>query len=587
MASPSVVIDIATEFTGKKAFDQAGKSTSSLEKGVKNLGKAFVGVFATQKVLAFGKASAKAFMEDEKAAVKLTTAVKNLGLGFEDARIKNFVSTLEAQSAVLDDKLRPALQALLTTTGSVAKSQELLKLAIDVAAGSGVDLTTVANDLAQAYVGNSRGLRKYSLGLTQAELKSSKFSDIQTKLNKQFSGSNAAYLQTYAGQLDAINVAYANMQETIGSSLLDSFALLAGDQGIAGATNAMEAFGKKSGEVIYGIAAALGKLNVSTTSEQTGKSRSLFYDLYLAFGGSVIETIANFGKSEKAKNTPLFFPGSGVGNADYIKNEKARKAAEAAAAKRAKELAALQIKTSKAKIEADKKAAANKALLSKAESIFDMDKIQIEAALKGKITDEETLRLQLQRAILNEDFTLAEKLQKQLEASQRATVALQGQLSAIKPAANPFEEWIKSLEDISTSLTKILGTSLTLDPGRKGGGILALEPDDLLVTAPKAIPTPTPTITDPVPVVVIPSPTPVPATNGSMAGLGGGGPFYGQELPWYMKTSTPPPVTVNVNVEGSVISQNEMTQIVADALIIADTEGLTTRRPGAIGFRPD
>jgi hypothetical protein len=123
----NIVIDVAAEFTGKRAFDEAGKSTSGLDKNVKSLAKAFAGVFAVQKVVAFGKASANAFIEDEKAAVRLTTAVKNLGLGFEDVRIKNFVSTLEAQSAVLDDKLRPALQALLTTTGSVAKSQELLK----------------------------------------------------------------------------------------------------------------------------------------------------------------------------------------------------------------------------------------------------------------------------------------------------------------------------------------------------------------------------------------------------------------------------------------------------------------------------
>jgi hypothetical protein len=583
----NIVIDVAAEFTGKKAFDQAGKSTSGLEKSVKNLGKAFVGVFAVQKVAAFGKASAKAFIEDEKAAVRLTTAVKNLGLGFEDARIKNFVSTLEAQSAVLDDKLRPALQALLTTTGSVAKSQELLKLAIDVAAGSGVDLTTVANDLSQAYVGNSRGLRKYSLGLSQAELKATNFADIQQRLNKQFSGSNAAYLATYAGQLDQINVAYANMQETIGSALLDSFALLAGDQGIGGATNAMEAFGKKSGEVIYGIAAALGKLNVSTTSTETGKSRSLFYDLYLAFGGSVIETIANFGKSEKAKNTPLFFPGSGVGNADYLKNEKARKAAEAAAAKRAKELAALQIKTSKAKIEADKKAAANKAILDKADSIFNIDKIQIEAALKGKISNEEKLRLELQRAILNEDFELADSLQKRLEASQRATAALQGQINAIKPPVDPFAETLKTLESVALLLAKISGTT-AITVRKPGGGILALEPDDLLVTPPKV--TPTPTITDPVPVVVIPSPTPAPSTNNPFAGLGGAtdmGSSRPFSVPGYSYTPTAAPVTVNVTVEGTVIAQQDLVKVVNDAVVEANTQGLTTKRPGGLGFRVD
>jgi hypothetical protein len=84
--------------------------------------------------------------------------------------------------------------------------------------------------------------------------------------------------------------------------------------------------------------------------------------------------------------------------------------------------------------------------------MFDIDKIQIEAALKGKISDEEKLRLELQRAILNEDADLADKLQKKLEASQRATAALQGQINGIKPLADPFAAWLLTLEGIALTI---------------------------------------------------------------------------------------------------------------------------------------
>ena len=163
-------IDLAAEFRGKKAFKEADKATTSLDKAVGKLGKQIASVFAVTKIAAFGKASVKAFTEDEASANRLSVAVKNLGLAFAQPQIDAYISKLESSSAIVDDQLRPAFQALLTTTGSLTKSQELLSMAIDASRGSGIDLTTVSQDLANAYNGNTRGLRKYNLGLTKAQL---------------------------------------------------------------------------------------------------------------------------------------------------------------------------------------------------------------------------------------------------------------------------------------------------------------------------------------------------------------------------------------------------------------------------------
>ena len=414
---PSVRIDIAAEFTGKKAFDKASKSTSALEKSVKNAGKALVGLFAVKKVLAFGKASAKAFMADEAAANRLTTAVKNLGLGFEDERIKNFVSTIEAQTGVLDDKLRPALQSLLTTTGSVAKSQELLKLAIDVAAGSGEDLTTVATDLSQAYVGNTKGLKKYYLGLTQAELKTASFADIQAALNKQFSGSNAAYLDTYAGKVSVLTVGFENMKETIGKGLLDSFALLAGDQGIGAATSAMDNFGQSISDATYGAAALINKLDFKLNN----KGDTFFDFLKNAFIPS-FQPLIDYGAKQKIKPKPFTTPMTISGQSDTDSQAaRQRAAAEAAAAKRAKELAALQnksVQTAAKQLAAEKKRLLlekAKAALTKAAAVFDLNKIQIAAALKATYDKDERLRLLAMQEIENENGEAALKYIEQLK----------------------------------------------------------------------------------------------------------------------------------------------------------------------------
>jgi hypothetical protein len=415
---PNLFVNAVATWDGK-ALTKGQKQIQGFEKGVKNLGRALGVTLGAAAVVQFGKASVKAFAQDEAAANRLTTAVKNLGLGFEDERIKNFVSTIEAQTGVLDDKLRPALQSLLSTTGSVAKSQELLKLAIDVAAGSGEDLATVASDLSQAYVGNTKGLKKYYLGLTQAELKAASFNDIQTALNKQFSGSNAAYLETYAGQMDMLGVSFANMQETIGKGLLDSFVLLAGDGGIGAATNAMEAFARKTSDAIFGVATLLDKLN---TKFGTFGGRSIGEILYASLGGGFIDALAKVGSEAKIKpkpfSTPMTISGQSGGDAQIAKQ---RAAAEAAAAKRAKELAALQNKsaqTAAKQLAAEKKRLLlekAKAALTKAAAAFDLSKIQIAAALKATYDKDETLRLLAMQAIENDNGEAALKYIDQLK----------------------------------------------------------------------------------------------------------------------------------------------------------------------------
>lgn len=558
----NIVIDVAAEFTGKKAFDQAQKSTFNLEKSAKKLAKTFGLAFGATAVVNFSKQAVKAFAADEAAANRLARAVDNLGIGFANPAISKYISELERTAAIADDILRPAFQGLLTTTGSLTQSQKLLNDAITISRASGIDLATVSQDLANGYVGITKGLKKYNTGLTTAELSSKSFAEVLGVLLTRSAGAATDYLETTQFKMDTLTIATGNASEILGKGLVDAFAAIGGGTEASDAAKAIESIAT----AIAKVTTAAGK-TIGTIPTLLDNLKKLGKDIFLGFAGAQVGVKLTPPPKKTPPPTP---PPSQITQAKLLAK------LELDAAKRQKALLALQKKQS----DAAKKAAADQAKLSKAQSIFDLDKIQIEAALKGKISDDEKLRLELQRAILNEDFKLAEKLQKQLEASQRATAALQSQLTSIKPAANPFVEWIESLKEISESLTKILGMPTMIDPGRKGGGILALEPDDLLALKPKV--TDTPKITDPMPVVVIPSPTPVPATNGSMAGLGGGGPFYGQPLPDYMKTSTPPPVTVNVTVTGSVIAQQDLVKVVNDAVIEANTQGLVVTRPGGI-----
>jgi hypothetical protein len=383
---PSLVVSAVTTFDGK-ALKKGEKQIGAFEKGAKRLGATFAAAFSVQKIAQFGKAAVKAFVEDEKAASRLAISVKNLGLAFETPRIEEFISQLSRASGVTDDQLRPSMQKLLTTTGSVAKSTELLTQALDISAGSGVDYETVVNDLSLAYVGQTRGLRKYSLGLTQAELKTMSFADVQDKLNKQFSGANSQYLTTYAGKMGILSNAAGEASEIIGKSLIDSLTLLAGEgDSIQPLADSMGEFATEIGNAINGIAVLINKIKSIPGIDFLARNQ-----------GTILDWLPNTGMLKKAfkglsdlgkEAAPGMggYPSSALGGTFVDPNDAARKKAEAAAAKRAKEIAAANAKSAKA----DKQ----KLALTKAAAVFDSTRITLAAALKATYDKETKLRLE-------------------------------------------------------------------------------------------------------------------------------------------------------------------------------------------------
>ena len=429
-ANSSLAIRIAAIFDNK-GLKQADKGVKGLQSAVKKLaGAAGIGL-STAAVINFGKQAAKAFIADEKAASRLALAVKNLGLGFETPRIEEFIAQLSKASGVTDDQLRPSMQKLLQTTGSVAKSTELLTQALDISRGSGVDFETVVNDLSMAYVGQSRGLRKYSLGLSQAELKTMSFADIQEKLSKQFTGANAAYLDTYAGKLGILSTAAGEATEIIGKGLMDSLSILAGEGNtIQPLADSMEMLATEISSVITGLATMIAEIKKLPGVEKYVTDIFPFI-MKNTQAGQVLEFIKSFNKETAAGMGG--YPSSALGPGYVDPNDAARKKAEAAAAKRAKELAAL----TKKNLDTQKKSLA----LQKASKTLNLDAIGIEAALKGKISETDRISLLLQKAILEGNATLATQLSDQLNEAIKRNNELRLALLTTPKAPNPYEDW--------------------------------------------------------------------------------------------------------------------------------------------------
>ena len=404
MTTENVNIQLNTK-ADLRGFKKVETAAEKLNKTMKTLATTIGVAYGARAVANFGKDAIKAFAADQAAAVKLANAVKNLGLAYANPQITKFITDLEKSSGIVDEQLRPAFQALLTTTKDLGTSYTLLNDAIDISRGSGVDLATVTQDLANGYVGITRGLKKYNTGLTQAQLKTKNFAEVVAILNKEYSGASAAYLDTYAGKIDTLTVAVDNAKESIGKGLIDAFGRLSGGSNVQDAVKTIESITKAINALVTVVSLAVEGL--------VKLYKGL--DFLTSFGGLTGTNGKLFG-NKKSTTTQ-----SNTTQTTIAKS---------------------QIKASTALTKAQKTTTAElkkQAALKKAGTVFDLEQIQLVAALKGKLSEEEKIRVEAQLALLNGNEAAATKLTHQILMAQDSTGNLSRLLAGLPDAKNPFQ----------------------------------------------------------------------------------------------------------------------------------------------------
>jgi len=454
MSMTDLAIRIATTMDAT-GLNKADKGVKSFEKTVKSLGRTLGLTLSAAAVVQFGRKAAQAFIQDQKEAQRLTTAVKNLGLELSAPAITQYIDNLSKISGVTDSQLRPAFQALLQTTGSVTASQKALQQAIDVSVGSGIELTTVSQDLANAYVGQTRGLRKYNLGLTQAELKTASFEEISAKLNKQFSGANAAFLDTYAGKLQRLGTAAGEAQEAIGASVIE----LA--MAVTGASDVEQLIGKIASATDFAVA------RLDNFIEGWKILKAIINSSLGEFKKNIQAVQVEEFNRRMARDYMKAWEGTNLPMSPQAKAQ--QRASELAAKKRAADLAKV---TAKNTTELKKQNS-----LKKSNTVFDLEQIQLVAALKGKLSEEEKIRVQAQLALLNGNDAVAKQLTDQILKAQDATGNLSKFLSALPNAKNPFEYLDAYLSYLAGKAASIaIGTPFGQAPPSAGAPAPAITP---------------------------------------------------------------------------------------------------------------
>ena len=393
---PNLLVTATTRYD-PKGLNKAKKDIKGFDKQIKALGKTFLGLFAAQKMLAFGKASVKAFAADDKAARLLTNTLENLGAGYAATNVEDFIAKLQSATGVLDDALRPALQTLLTATGDVQKSQGALALALDISANGVISLETATKALAKGFQGNTTSLGKMGGAVSKATLATGDMDKITAELTAKYKGSALTAARGYSGQMDKLAVASANAKETIGKGLLNSLTLLGGEGGIGSVTKAIDALSIGLSEAIVSTGMLIKELQkmpvVGSYLERIISNPLNLPSSALAFGkGGMVDKYREIGRGSVK---------TGYGQQSPGDRNKAIAANAKLLAQRKLELDALTAKNKATKEELQLKK--DQAALDELKKKFDLERIGILAAL-AQATDAETkARLQAMLAILDED----------------------------------------------------------------------------------------------------------------------------------------------------------------------------------------
>ena len=259
-----------------KSLNKAEDNTKSFSGKMKGYSKVAAGAFAAVGIAAgvmaikIGVDGVKAAIEDEVSQKKLAKTLKNVTKA-TDKQIEateDYITKQQMQYGISDSKLRPALEKLVRYTGDLTEAQKLNNLAIDVAAGTGKDLETVATALGRAYDGQFTAIKKLGIPLDENIIKTKDSEAAFKALTDTFGGSAAAQTETFEGKVKILNEQWGEFKESIGvkvipilKDLMDNVKLVS--QGFSGedpdglTTRARELGAQMNGTGAYSLGGAL------------------------------------------------------------------------------------------------------------------------------------------------------------------------------------------------------------------------------------------------------------------------------------------------------------------------------------------
>lgn len=399
--SQYVAINFLTKFD-KKGLERATKELKGFDKTIATGAfrlKAFAkagGVAAAAGLAIFAKKSIDAALAQEKLDKQLQLTLASIGQQFVLPEIKGFIADLQRATNVTEEELVPAFRQLVSQTGDVQSSQYLLQKALDTSAGTGKDLSTVLDAITKAAVGNYKSIGNLGIGFTAVEAKALGFSEVIQSLDK-YAGSAEAQTKTFQGQLKSFSISAGEATETLGQGFVTAISI------IATGSDAVDVFGYK----LEKVATQFADIFVGSAATFENKGLGAYFDFLqvaiegitgqATYAGNKLQQIELEGIKLREKRIlqERGYVGLSQITIDALEQQrlygKKELSTEALLAKIQKEILAREKQMTKekaAQLAFEKKKADLQAM-------FDIDRINLQAALTRKLSLEDEARIKI------------------------------------------------------------------------------------------------------------------------------------------------------------------------------------------------
>lgn len=216
--------DILIRFLGddknlSKVTKNVADETGKIAKGFDAVSTAVKGLVAAGAIRVLqGMAEAAAAEATEQ--TKLATVLRNTtnATDAQIASVERWVTSMQMATNVADTELRQALQSLTVAGMSSAEAQDAISVAIDIAAAKGIELSSVVNSLVKAQLGSLTGLQRLGIATKNAAGETLTFDQILQGAAETTGGTARKAAFDLAGQLEAVDVAFGELQESAGGS---------------------------------------------------------------------------------------------------------------------------------------------------------------------------------------------------------------------------------------------------------------------------------------------------------------------------------------------------------------------------------
>ena len=467
---PEIRIGSTFDATG---FKKADKGISKLSSSAKKLGVALGLALSVRAIVNFGKASVRASLQAQAEQDRLNQLL-TVGVGAtasQIAALNDQAEALEKLGVVTAGNITQTQSQLATFNLQTSTIEKLTPAILDyVTAEKGATASTeqfkqMTNGLAQALNGNFSSLTRVGFVIdenTKKQIKSGNESEraqaIVDVLNSTYKDFNKSLRETPAGQMQVLANAAEDAQEIIGTGLIDSLMILAGDTSVEDLAETMQDVATNTSKAITEVA----KLGRSIGTFFSGG-----YGAIDQFSNNITDLIdrltfnsERIGRRNVGQARRLFGGGSGGagGNIETPQERAIRIKRENDQRRLAAALLANENK--RLKIEKTRAALAKAQLvLGRASKTIDLERIGIEAALKGQINETDRLSLLLQKSILDENASLATQLANQLEAAIKRQNEIRLLLLTTPEAPNPYRNWTLPM-DLLNYTASSLGVSV-------------------------------------------------------------------------------------------------------------------------------